>query len=86
MRSRRTTGGGGGNLYDSSTGDLRTIINVGWDARNVIVARQQEHEEVEAYNFTHYQIPLDYLETTQKRKQEAGQQSTHRKKTPSSKE
>jgi hypothetical protein len=76
----------GGNLYDSSTGDLCTIINTGRDARNVIIARQQECEEVEAYSPTHYLIPLDYLETTQKRKLEAGEQSTRRKKTLSSKE
>jgi hypothetical protein len=55
---------GRGNLYDSSTGDLRTIINVGRDARNVIIARQQEREEVEAHSPADYQIPLDYLETT----------------------
>jgi hypothetical protein len=41
---------GSGNLHDSSTGDLRAIINAGRDARNVIIARQQECKEVEAYN------------------------------------
>jgi hypothetical protein len=65
---------GSGNLYASR------------DARNVIIAKQQEHGEVEAYSPTHYQIPLDYLETTRKRKPEAGGQSTRRKKTLSSKE
>jgi hypothetical protein len=29
---------GSGNLHDFSTGDLRTIINAGQDARNVIIA------------------------------------------------
>jgi hypothetical protein len=77
---------GGGNLNDSSTGDLRTIINTGQDARNVIIVRQQELEEVEAYSPTHYQIPLDYLETTRKCKLEAREQSTRKKKTLSSKE
>jgi hypothetical protein len=37
---------GRGNLYDSSTSDLCTIINAGWDARNIIIARQQERDEV----------------------------------------
>jgi hypothetical protein len=55
-------------------------------ALNVIIARQQEREEVEAYSPTHYQLPLDYLETTWKRKPESGKQSTHRKKTLNSKE
>jgi hypothetical protein len=55
---------GSGNLQDSSTGDLRAIINAGRDARNIIIARKQEREEVEAYNPTRYQLPLDYLETT----------------------
>jgi hypothetical protein len=77
---------GGGNLYDSSTGNLRTIINAGWDARYVIISRQLELEDVEAYNPTHYQIPLDYLETTRKCKPEAGEQSTRRKKTLRSRE
>jgi hypothetical protein len=77
---------GSSNLYVSSTGDLHTIINAGRDARNVIITRQQEHEEVEAYNPTYYQLPLDYLETTRKCKPEAGEQSTCRKKTLSSKE
>jgi hypothetical protein len=67
-------------------GDLRAIINAGRDAYNVIIARQQERKEVEAYSATHYQLPLDYLETTQKRKPEAGEQSTRRRKTLGSKE
>jgi hypothetical protein len=76
---------GSGNFHDSSTGDLRAIINASRDARNVITARCQEREEVEAYNPTRYQLPLDYLETTRKRKPEAMEQCSHRKKTPSSK-
>jgi hypothetical protein len=66
-------------------GDLRIIINAGRDTRNVIIARQQEREEVEAYSRTHYQLPLNYLETTQKRKLETGEQSTRRRKTLNSK-
>jgi hypothetical protein len=71
-RTVETNQQGSGNLHDSSTGDLCAIINVGRDARNVIIARWQEREEVEAYSPTHNQLPLDYLETTQKRKLEAG--------------
>jgi hypothetical protein len=77
---------GSGNLHDCSTGNLHAINNAGRDARNVIIARQQEREEVETYIPTRYQLPLDYLETTQKRKAETGEQSTCRKKTLSSKE
>jgi hypothetical protein len=73
------------NLHDFSTGDLRDIINVGRDARNVIIAGQQEREEARAYSPIRYQRPLDYPETTWKRKPEAVEQSTRRKKTPSSK-
>jgi hypothetical protein len=41
-----------GNLYDFSTTDLRNVINIGRDARNVIIARQQEYIDVEAYSLT----------------------------------
>jgi hypothetical protein len=71
---------GSGNPHDSSTSDLHAIINAGRDARTVIIARQQGREEVEAYSPTRYQLPLDYLETTRKRKPEAGEQSTRRRK------
>jgi hypothetical protein len=53
---------GSGNIYNSSMSDLRTIINVGRDARNVIIARQQKREEVEAYSPTHYRLPRDNSE------------------------
>jgi hypothetical protein len=76
---------GSGNLHGSSTANLHAIINAGRDARNVIIARQQECKEVEAYSPTYYKLPLNYLETTRKRKSEAGEQSTHRRKTLSSK-
>jgi hypothetical protein len=50
---------GQGNHYDCSTSNLHTVINVGRDARNVIIVRQREHEEAEAYNPTNYYISLD---------------------------
>jgi hypothetical protein len=84
-RAIKTNQQGSSNFHDSSTGDLHAIINAGRDARNVITARLQERKEVEAYSPTRYQHPLDYLETTQKRKPEAGEQSTRRRKTPKSK-
>jgi hypothetical protein len=64
-RAIETNQQGSGNLQDSSTGDLH-FINAGRGAHNVIIARQQEREEVEAYSPTNYQLPLDYQETTRK--------------------
>ena len=47
-----------GNNYDYSNCDLRNVINVGRDARNIIISRRKEHEEVEAYNpSSNYRIP-----------------------------
>jgi hypothetical protein len=77
---------GSGNLHDSSMGDLCAIINAGRDTCNVIIATQQEREEVEAHSSTRYQLPLDYLEITRKCKPKTGEQSTRRKKTLSLKE
>jgi hypothetical protein len=34
--------------FDFSNYDLRNIINIGHDARTVIINRMKEHEEVEA--------------------------------------
>src|SRR6185503_8225612 len=38
-----------GDNYDYSNCDLRSLINVGRDARNIIISRRKEREEVEAY-------------------------------------
>jgi hypothetical protein len=47
-----------GDNYDYSNCDLRNVINVGRDARNVIISRRKEHEEVEAYSPSfNYRIP-----------------------------
>ena len=47
-----------GDNYDYSNCDLRSVINVGRDARNVIISRRKEREEVEAYNpSSNYRIP-----------------------------
>jgi hypothetical protein len=47
-----------GDNYDYSNCDLRNMINVGRGARNVIISRRKEREEIEAYNpFSNYRIP-----------------------------
>ena len=47
-----------GNNYDYSNCDLRNVINTGRDARNVIISRRKEREEVEAYSpSSNYRIP-----------------------------
>jgi len=39
-----------GDNYDYSNYDLRSVINVGRDARNIIISRRKELQEVEVYN------------------------------------
>ena len=51
------------------TTELRNIINISRDAHNIIISRQQETAEVEAYSPTNYHIPQDYLRSTRKHKQ-----------------
>ena len=47
-----------GDNYDYSNCDLRNVINIGHDARNVIISRRKEREEVEAYSpSSNYRIP-----------------------------
>ena len=47
-----------GDNYNYSNCDLRNIINVSRDARNVIISRKKEREEIEAYNHSsNYRIP-----------------------------
>jgi hypothetical protein len=44
--------------YDYSNCDLRSVINVGHDVRNIIISRRKERGEVEAYNpSSNYRIP-----------------------------
>ena len=38
-----------GENYDYSNCDLRSVINIGRDAHNIIISRRKEQEEVEAY-------------------------------------
>jgi len=38
------------------------VINIGRDARNVIISRRKEREEIEAYSpSSNYRIPEDHL-------------------------
>ena len=37
-----------GDNYDYSNSDLRNVVNTGHDARNVIISRKKECEEIEA--------------------------------------
>ena len=47
-----------GDNYDYSNCDLRSVINVGRDARNIIISRRKEWQEVEAYSpSSNYRIP-----------------------------
>ena len=41
-----------GDSYDYSNSDLHSVINIGRDARNVIISKRQEREETEAYIHT----------------------------------
>ena len=44
--------------YDYSNCDFHSVINVGRDARNIIISRRKEQGEVEAYNpSSNYRIP-----------------------------
>ena len=48
-----------GDNYDYSNCSLCNVINVGRNARNVIISRRKEREEVEAYSpSSNYRIPL----------------------------
>jgi len=47
-----------GDSFDYSNSDLRNVINIGRDARTVIINRRKEREEAEAYSPTsNYRLP-----------------------------
>ena len=47
-----------GNNYDYSNSDLRNVLNIGRDVRNIIISKRKEHEEIEAYSpSSNYRIP-----------------------------
>ena len=48
-----------GDNYDYTNCDLYNVINVDRDARNVIISRKKEREEIEAYSpSSNYCIPI----------------------------
>ena len=56
-----------GDNYDYSNSDLHNVINIGRDARNVIISRRQEHEEIQAYSpSSNYRIPEDHPGSSKK--------------------
>ena len=58
-----------GDNYDYSNSDLRNVINIGRDARNVIISRRKEREEIEAYSpSSNYRIPAHASASFKKRK------------------
>ena len=58
-----------GDNYNYSNSNLRNVINIGRDARNVIISRRKEREEIEAYNpSSNYRIPAHASASFKKRK------------------
>ena len=58
-----------GDNYDYSNCDLRNVINVGRDPRNITISRRKEHEEIEAYSpSSNYRIPPHASSSFKKRK------------------
>ena len=58
-----------GDNYNYSNSDLRNMINIGRDARNVIISRRKEREEIEAYSpSSNYRIPAHASASFKKRK------------------
>ena len=55
--------------YDYSNSDIRNVINISRDARNVIISRKKEREEIEAYSpSSNYRIPAHASASFKKRK------------------
>ena len=50
-----------GDSFDYSNNYLHNVINIGRNAKIVIINKREDHEEVEAYSPTsNYRIPHDY--------------------------
>ena len=59
-----------GDNYYYSNNDLHNVINIGRDARNLIISRKKEREEIEAYSpSSNYRIPAHVSGSFKKRKQ-----------------
>ena len=58
-----------GDNYNYSNSDLSNVINIGRDARNVLISRRKEHEEIEAYSpSSNYRILAHASTSSKKRK------------------
>ena len=56
-----------GNSFNHSNNDLHNVINVGHNARTVIINKREDNEEVKAYSpISNYQIPDIYGYNSQK--------------------
>ena len=50
-----------GDSFDYSNSDLHNVINIGRNAKIVIINKEEDHEEVEAYSPTsNYRLPDNY--------------------------
>ena len=50
-----------GDSFDYSNSDLHNVINIGRNAKIVVINKREDHEEVEAYSLTpNYRIPDIY--------------------------
>ena len=57
------------NSFDYSNSDLHNVINIGRNAKTVIINKGEDHEEVEAYSPTsNYRIPDNYGYNSRKRR------------------
>ena len=58
-----------GNSFDYSNSDLHNVINIGRNAKTVIINKAEEHEEVKAYSPTpNYRLPDNYGYNSRKRR------------------
>ena len=60
-----------GDSFDYSNSDLHNVINIGRNAKTVIINKGEDHEEVEAYSPTsNYRIPDIYGYNPRKRRRD----------------
>ena len=58
-----------GDSFDYSNSDLHNVINIGRNAKTVIINKGEDHEEVEAYGPTsNYWLPDNYEHNSRKRR------------------
>ena len=60
-----------GDSFDYSNSDLHNVINIGHNAKTVIINKGEDHEEVETYSPTsNYRLPDNYGYNSRKRRNE----------------